>query len=327
MGERATLEQAFVWLDRLSFPIVTANVEPARAVGRALLMEMRTRTALPPCDRAGLHGFALCAADTAGAGPYTPVPAVVIPVAAGDTMPPGTDAVLAADLIEAGSCLEQAIAGEGVLRAGSQLGRGTLLFPAGHVVRAQDVAVLSELGIRSVVIRFGLTVMGEIEPALADLHQAMLWRDSCQMETRGDIILTTRTASGDVWDIQGIALRPGGEACALGRRGKRPVIRLPADFLGFAMGYELLAGRLIRGHAGLGPASATVDLPLIGRIQSTIGLSDVVLVRVAEGATPLAGSDTGGAAALARADGYVVVPATREGYASGDMVKVHCFAD
>jgi len=326
-AERASLEQAFAWLDRLSFPIATANVEPARAVGRALLLELRSRQSLPPHDVAGLNGFALQAGATEGAGPYNPMPVMAIPVAAGDPMPPGADAVLPPDLVEAGFALEQAAVGENVMRAASQLEHGALVFPAGHVIRPQDVAVLTELQHLSVVIRFGLTIGGEVAKNLVDLRQALLWRDCCQMEKRADIVLTTQSQPGDIWEIQRIALRPGGETCALGRRHGRPLIRLPSDYLGFALCYELLAARLIRGHAGLGPVRAPEQLPLAGKIVSAIGLDDVVLVRVGpEGATPLAAIETGGAAALAWADGTVVVPATREGFAPGDLVTVHRFA-
>jgi molybdopterin biosynthesis enzyme len=147
------------------------------------------------------------------------------------------------------------------------------------------------------------------------------------VEPKGDVTLTTRAEPGDRWDIHGIALRPGGDACALGRRAGRPVVKLPADFLGFTVGYELLAARLIRGHAGLGAPRPAIEVPLAGKIVSAIGLADVVLVRLGEaGAAPLPGIETGGAAGLAWADGYVVVPAMREGFAAGDLVRVHRFA-
>ncbi len=328
-GERASLDQAITWLDRLSFPIATTNVPPSRAVGRALLMELRAGHALPPNDRATLDGFALRAEDTEGAGPYNPQPVAAIPVASGDTMPPGTDAVLAADLLEHGCALEAAAVGEGVARAASQLKRGALIFPAGHRLRPQDVALLSELEVGTVVVRYGLAVHVDIDPRLDGLAQALLSRDLCETKpaSQADVILTTRPTTADSWEIQGLALRPAGEAVCFGRRRKRLVLRLPRDWLGFTLTYELLAARLIRGHAGFGLLPEAPAVKLLGKIVSAIGLTDVVLVRLSEaGATPLPGVETGGAAALSRADGYVLVPATREGFAAGDLVTVHAFA-
>jgi molybdopterin molybdotransferase len=324
--EHASLEQAHAWLDGLSFAIATATVEPARAVGRALLMELRAGRALPPQDCATQDGFALCAAHTEGAGPYNPVPIAAIPVAAGDTMPPGTDAVLPVDLLEAGHVLEVAAPGEGVARAGSELAHGALLFPAGHVLRPTDVAVLTELGLDAVTIRFGLTVGGSVPAALDALRQALMARDQCQFDADGDIIVTTRAEPGDRWDIQGVALRPGGLLCRCGWRGRTPLLLLPRDWLGFALCWELLAARLIRGHAALG-AQPAAPHRLTAKLVSSIGLADAILVRTeAPGvAAPLPGVETGGATALARADGYVLVPPTREGYAAGETVMVQRF--
>ncbi len=324
--EHASLDQAFAWLDGLSFPIATATVEPSRAVGRALLLELRASRALPPQDCATLDGFAICAAHTEGAGPYNPVPVPAIPVAAGDAMPPGTDAVLPADMIEAGHALEVASIGEGVAHAGSELARGALLFPAGHVIRPIDVAVLAELEIAAVTVRFGLTVGGSVPASLDALRQALMERDFCQFDAQGDVIVTTRADSADSWDIQSLALRPGGVFCRLGRRGRTPLLLLPRDWLGFVLCWELLASRLLRGHAALGPL-ARHPSRLAAKLVSAIGLADAILVRLdAQGrAVPLPGVESGGATALARADGYVLVPPTREGFAPDELVTVHRF--
>ncbi len=325
--EHASLDQAFAWLDGLSLPIATATVPPLQAVGRALLFELRAGRALPPEDRATLPGFAVRADHTEGAGPYNPVPIAAIPVASGDTMPPGTNAVLPADVIEAGHALEVAAIGEGVARAGSELARNARLFPAGHILRPTDVAVLAELEIATVTVRSGLTVGGSVAPSLDALRQALMARDLCPFEAKGDVIITTRAEVMDAWDIQSLALRPGGAFCRLGWRGRTPLLLLPRDWLGFALCWELLAARLLRGHAALGRL-APRPCRLAAKLVSTIGLDDAILVRFddEDRATPLPGVETGGAAALARADGYVLVPPTREGFAAGDLVMAHRFA-
>lgn len=325
MRSRATLQQAFVWLDALRFNVSTATVGPARAVGRALLFELRAAHDLPESDCAVIDGYAVRARDTEGAGPYNPLPVAGMFACVGETLPAGTDAVLPPDLLESGCALEPIAPGENMSAAGSQLRRGNLVFPAGHRLRPQDVAVLSELGVAKVQVRSGLTVANAVGLALEPLATGLLWRDYTNWDNEGDLILTTTEEPGDRWDITSLALRPGGQT-SLGFRDGRPVVKLPGDSLGFTIGYELLASRLIRAHAGLGPACATVERPLTGKIVSTIGLTEIVLVQLTQyDARPLPGIETGGAAALARAAGYTIVSPTREGVAPGDLVTVHVF--
>lgn len=324
-SQRASVEQVFAWLDALSFPTATATVEPSRAVGRTLLFELRADRGLPSTDRAVIAGVAVRARDTEGAGPYNPLPLRAIAVQAGETMPAGCDAVMPADLIEAGHALEAVAAGEYVVAAESQIRPGALVFPAGHRLRPQDVAVLTELDVRLVTVRFGLLVTGDTPDHLDDLEMALLWRDYTQWEDEGDIILTGHDLPGDRWEISAVALRPGG-ACRFGRRDGAPVIRMPDDPLAYTIVYELFVARLLRRMSGLGPACRQEDRVLTAKIVSTIGYTDVVLVRLdGVDATPLPGIETGGAASLARADGFVIVPPTREGIGPGELVCVHLF--
>jgi molybdopterin biosynthesis enzyme len=61
---------------------------------------------------------------------------------------------------------------------------------------------------------------------------------------------------------------------------------------------------------------------LIGKIASTVGLTELVLVRrVADGVEPLA-SKYLPLATLAHADGWIVIPAPSEGLAPGGQVIV-----
>ncbi len=99
------------------------------------------------------------------------------------------------------------------------------------------------------------------------------------------------------------------------------------DALAYTIAYEILVSRLLRRIGRTGPALRSQEMPLGAKLISTIGLTDIVLVRLEAGsAWPLPGIETGGAAALARADGYVIVPSTREGLAPGETVRVSLFA-
>ena len=321
-AELASVEQVWDWLDRLNFPIHAANVEPSRAVGRALMLEYRAPHGLPQHDCAMISGIAVPARQTIGAGPYNPMPVQAVAVNAGEKMPPGTDAVMAADAVEHGLALDSVAIGEGVIAANSQLQRGELIFPAGHVLRAQDVAVLTELGLPRLAVRCGLQVAADVMPELEELQAALLWRDLSQTDDSGELVITTQPRPTDHWEINAVAMRPAG-SCRFGWRDTRPVICLPADPLGFTIGYQIYASRLLRRIAGL-PASHLEAQAVLGeKISSSIGHTDLVLVRMDGGrAQPLPFADAAGAAGLARADGYVVVPAMREGYPSGALVTV-----
>jgi molybdopterin molybdotransferase len=127
--------------------------------------------------------------------------------------------------------------------------------------------------------------------------------------------------------IHGIALRPGSSA-GMGLRGTTPVLLLPGDPLACLCAYELLAGRLIRRFAGAAPELPhRVRVAEVGRkIVSAIGFVDVCRVRLIEGRVePVASAEFGALASSVRADGFVVVPASLEGYAPGTQVKVHLF--
>jgi molybdopterin molybdotransferase len=177
-----------------------------------------------------------------------------------------------------------------------------------------------------------------------------------QLLTRPDadaILLAGRSGVGEddvaplaladvgVLAIHGIALRPGGSTgigqapnpVRPGRAGTPgggvPAILLPGEPLACLAAYELFAGRLIRALGGRSAAfpHRAIEVELAGKLVSTIGFVEFRPVRLAGGrAEPLALPDGGGLAAL-HADGFVVVPAPREGYAPGARIRVHLYAE
>lgn len=325
-AELASVELVWDWLDRLEFPISTATVEPSRAVGRALLFEFRAPHGLPQHHCAALSGHAVPARQTLGAGPYNPMPVQAAPVRAGAAIPPGTDAVLPDDAVESGMAMEAVAPGEGVIGASSQLRKGELLFPAGHVLRPQDVAVLAEFGTPSLAVRCGLLASGGVPVELDDLRHALLWRDLSQWDAEGEFVLTTTPLPSDRWDILAVAMRPA-SGCRFGWRDTKPLICLPSDPLGFTLAHEMFTARLLRRTAGLPAAHRQATAKLSGKIVSSIGHTDLALVQMEGGvAEPLPFAEAGGAAGLARADGFVIVPAMREGFPPGALVTVQLLA-
>ncbi|MFL5207802.1 MAG: molybdopterin-binding protein [Microvirga sp.] len=189
--------------------------------------------------------------------------------------------------------------------------------------------------LRAVVQRDG----GVLEPsgAGADLRIAILRAAS---EPRPDLVIVTgRTGTGPDDDaplaladagelpIHGVALRPGGSV-AMGVASEVPVFSLPGDPLACLLAYELFAGRLVRGLGGRAPGlpHRTLVAELTRKIVSSVGSMDVCQVRLVAGrAEPLGVLESGGLAAAARADGFVIVPAPLEGYAPGALVTVHTY--
>lgn len=134
-------------------------------------------------------------------------------------------------------------------------------------------------------------------------------------------------AAAGTLSIHGIALRPGGSA-GLGTAGQTPVILLPGNPLDCLCAYDLFAGRLIRNLSGRAPSlpyrvrQATVKR----KIVSSVGTVELCRVLLIEGdALPLGTADSGGLASVVRADGFIVIPATLEGYAPGATVDVYTY--
>lgn len=127
--------------------------------------------------------------------------------------------------------------------------------------------------------------------------------------------------------FHGLALRPAGST-GLGRARGMPVVLLPGNPVACLCAYECFAGRAIRrlgGRAGDWPHPRR-QVRVARKIVSGIGMVDYYRVRLSDqGVVPL----TAGSAALwssvTRADGFVIVPGSSEGYPPGAEVTVYCF--
>jgi molybdopterin molybdotransferase len=114
----------------------------------------------------------------------------------------------------------------------------------------------------------------------------------------------------------------------MGTVGGVPVVLLPGDPLACFCAYEMLAGRLVRRLGGRPPELpyAVVEAEAGRKINSAIGTVDLCRVRWEDGRVePMGSAESGGIASIARADGFVVVPAPLEGYAPGAKVKVYVY--
>jgi molybdopterin biosynthesis enzyme len=248
--------------------------------------------------------------------------------------------------------------GDGVLMPGADAATGEVLWPAGYRLRAHDIAVLAALGIAHARVRrpririarardrrdgiadaivnwvtCAITADGG-EPVAATPEAGI---DACLAADGADAVIVvggTGSGAGDasvhalrrtgVVEIHGIAVSPG-ETAAFGIAQSRPVLLVPGR-LDAAVAVWLLVGRpllaALCGGAGSAPSYPGV---LTAKVASTVGLTELVLVRRAgDGVAPLA-SRYLPLAALAHADGWIVVPAASEGLAGGAPVTVSSF--
>jgi molybdopterin biosynthesis enzyme len=122
-------------------------------------------------------------------------------------------------------------------------------------------------------------------------------------------------------EIHGFGISPG-ETAAFGTANSHPVLLLPGR-LDAALAIFLVVGRaMLRRLAGRGGADPAIPVTLAKKVASTVGLAEVVLVRLGEhGAEPL-GTGTFSLHTLARADGWIVVPPESEGLAAGAIAEM-----
>lgn len=158
-----------------ALPVESVSID--HAAGRVLAQPVTAAVAVPHFDRAAFDGYAVRAAETAGATRAQPLsfriagealPArpftraiqagEAVRIMTGAPMPTGADAVYPFELAsESGGVLkvvESTTAGKNVGHIGEDVPAGRKILNAGRVLRPQDLGLLSSIGIGSVdVIR------------------------------------------------------------------------------------------------------------------------------------------------------------------------------
>jgi len=307
-----------------------------------------------------LDGWALRADDTLGAGGYSPARLMRAPprVEAGQTMPPDTDSVAPLDAVKVSGHGAEALMtvnpGDGVLAAGGDNDPAIPLRRAGERLRLTDLAAFAAAGLSRITVReprlrvlalrgncivnaAARVIAGDIERCggAARLDEGSrglgvaMAADSADCVVciggtgsgRNDTSVQTLMREGRV-SVHGIAVTPG-ETAALGFAGAKPVLLLPGR-LDAALAVWLLVGRrMLERLAGSHPKEEVgTSVPLGRKVSSTVGLSEVVPVRTVGGqAEPLAARYLP-LSALARSDGWILVPPDSEGYSAGSPVTV-----
>jgi molybdopterin molybdotransferase len=247
--------------------------------------------------------------------------------------------------------------GDGVLLPGTDAGAGEVLWRSGHRLRASDIAAMQALGIQAFRVRRPHIRIARAWPGRRDgIADAIAgWLTSAVTAGGGEPATATRdagvealltaggvdavmviggTGSGGhdgsvhalrqsgIVEAHGIAVSPG-ETAAFGMACSRPVLLIPGR-LDAAVAVWLLIGRPLLARLCGGGESAAPPLQgvLTAKIASTVGLTELVLVRrTGDGVAPLA-SKYLPLATLAQADGWIVIPAASEGLAPGAPVTV-----
>ena len=127
--------------------------------------------------------------------------------------------------------------------------------------------------------------------------------------------------------IHGVAMRPSSPA-GMGRLGSRLVFLLPGNPVSCLCAYDFFAGRAIRALGGRSKAwpYRICRWPLRRKLVSTIGRLDYARVQVINGQVePLAISGASVLSSTTRADGFVLVPESSEGFPAGADVEVYLY--
>jgi molybdopterin biosynthesis enzyme len=359
--ERLTpLEQVLRRIGESVAPVMPRDMRAAAALGATLARDIVVADRRPAAPLALIDGWAVRAELTADAGSYAPAMLPdAREVVVGEALPAEGDAVAPHDAVTwRGGCGEvhaAVTAGEGVLMPGTDAGAGEVLRHAGHRLRAVDVAAMQALGIagvRALKPRVRVARVGRSRDDIADATsdwlayaiaadggEPVVSRPGPAVEallTGGGVdavVMVGGTGAGPrdasvhalartgTIEVHGIAISPG-ETAAFGVAVARPVLLVPGR-LDAAVAVWLLIGRamLARLRGGAEDRSP-YQSRLTGKVASTVGLAELVLVRqVADGVLPQA-SKYLPLAALAQADGWIVVPADTEGLPPGAEVTV-----
>ena len=165
-----TVEEALEQIDAHVSPLPEQTLTIAQARGRVLAEDVISPIDQPPFDRSPLDGYALMAADTAGASRETPVRLQVtgtvcaggcpagplasgqaVRVMTGGMLPAGADCVIRQEATDRGTetveIYESLRDGANYVRAGEDFRAGDVLLPSGTRLDAAAFAVLSSAGI------------------------------------------------------------------------------------------------------------------------------------------------------------------------------------
>jgi len=150
-------------------PLEPERVPVLETLGRVLAEDIYADMDIPPLTNTAMDGYAVQAADTAGASHEHPVrlriiydlaagyttdvavtPGTAIRIMTGAPIPPGADAVVQFEDTEQDgdwvNIFKEVSVGKNVRQAGEDVQKGALILPKGTEIRPQEVGMLAALG-------------------------------------------------------------------------------------------------------------------------------------------------------------------------------------
>jgi molybdopterin molybdotransferase len=344
----------------LVMPVEPREVGVATAAGRILAADV-TVPPHPAAALALRDGFAVSADLTTDAGAYAPLPLPhATRIDAGEFMPTHADAVAPLDAVALRGSQAQIMApvtaGEGLLPLGADTSSAPFL-QAGVCLNRVRIAALSALGINRVLVReprlrllrarggrdaiidaaaalvaraiaaAGGNALTDEAADAAPLAEAVKDEDSDAFVviggTGGGRNDTSVRALAEVGRVvaHGIALSPG-ETSALGSAGTRPVLLLPGRLDAALAAWVTLGAHILQRLSARTEEAPSINAKLARKVASTLGLAELVPVRLNQREAEPLGSGYLPLHMLSRADGWILVAADREGYPAGSEVVV-----
>ena len=170
-----SVEEALERILSYFHPLEPEKVPILESLGRVLAEDVHADMDIPPLANSAMDGYAVLAADTAGASPDSPRrlrivhnlaagyttnvevrPGTAIRIMTGAPIPPGADAVVRFEDTEREgdwvNILTEVPVGKNVRPAGEDVRKGELVLARGTVVRPQEVGMLAALGRREVSV-------------------------------------------------------------------------------------------------------------------------------------------------------------------------------
>jgi molybdopterin molybdotransferase len=216
-------------LGRPSATAATEQVPLAQVLGRVLASPVAAAEPLPAFANSGMDGYAVRAADVAGATEATPVtlpvagdipagaapgrlePGTALRIMTGAPVPQGADAVVEVEATDGGtaSVLIRAAREPGsfVREAGSDVRAGQEVLPAGIVVGPAQVGLLAALGVgqvtvvrrpRVLVLSTGSELSADPEPGSGRIRDANGPMLAAAVTEAGAVAVPTLTSADDV---------------------------------------------------------------------------------------------------------------------------------
>jgi molybdopterin molybdotransferase len=305
-------------------PVRPQAMAPRDALGMILGAPVQSPGPVPLRPIALREGFAINAADVVGASAYSPVRLRdgPIQVAISEPLPDGCNAIVPFDAAVKRGCFveiaESAAPGEGVRLTGHDLSLGFLIADRGALVTPTLQLVLACAGIETVEISSPTVCIAPGAAAGTDWLAAQLITRGCRLagdRGRDEAHLVINWA---IEDRPILACNPGQTGFIRTTSGAQIEIVMPQRFDGLVAIFVLLVLPVVAALAGR--AQPMAARPLSGKVTSTVGLSEVVLLKSVDGGClPLCVGEIT-LSALAAADAFAIVPPESEGLAKGALV-------